>query len=101
MREGKTLVRSLHFETAEAEYRYEHDRNDSHIVLLQFAIAEKNPPETRRARIEELRVQAADLRGQAEAKAQAGDHTGAIETLVDSTAVLLEAIRLSGVWVPG
>lgn len=101
MREGQTLVRSLNFETPEAEYRYEHDRNDSHIMLLQFAIAEKNPPETRRTRIEELRVQAMDLRAAAEAKAQAGDHTDAIGTLVGSTDVLLKAIRLSGLWVPG
>ena len=101
MREGQTLVRSLNFETPEAEYRYEHDRNDSHIMLLQFAIAEKNPPETRRTRIEELRVQAMDLRAEAEAKAQAGDHTDAIGTLVGSTDVLLKAIRLSGLWVPG
>jgi len=101
MREGQTLVRSLNFETPEAEYRYEHDRNDSHVMLLQFAIAEKNPPETRRTRIEELRLQAMDLRAAAEAKARAGDHADAIGTLVGSTDVLLKAIRLSGLWVPG
>ena len=101
MREGQTLVRSLDFETPEAEYRYEHDRNDSHVMLLQFAIAEKNPPETRRTRIDELRVQAMDLRAEAEAKAQAGDHADAIGALVGSTDVLLKAIRLSGLWVPG
>ena len=101
LREGKTLVRTLNFETPEAEYRYEHDRNDSHVMLLKFAISEKNPPKTRRIRIDALREQAMGLRGEAESQAQIGDHTGAIETLARSTQTLLKAIRMSGIWMPG
>ncbi|MFQ5618238.1 MAG: hypothetical protein ACE5FR_04630 [Rhodospirillales bacterium] len=101
MREGKTLVRSLNFETPAAEYRYEHDRNDSHIMLLQFAIANKNPPKARRTRIDVLRRQAMGLRDEAESQARAGDHVSAIETLTRSTNSLLKAIRMSGVWIPG
>ena len=41
MREGETLTRTLNFSSAVEEYRYEHDRNDSHVMLLKFAIAEK------------------------------------------------------------
>ncbi len=101
LRDGKTLVRTLDFETPEAEYRYEHDRNDSHIMLLRFAIAEKNPPKTRLTRIDALREQAIGLRDTAESQAQFGDHVDAIETLTRSTQALLKAIRMSGLWVPG
>jgi hypothetical protein len=101
LRDGKTLVRTLNFETPEAEYRYEHDRNDSHIMLLRFAISEKNPPKTRRIRIDALREQATGLRDKAESQAQTGDHAGAIETLARSTHSLLKAIRMSGIWIPG
>lgn len=101
LREGETLVRTLNFETPEEEYLYEHDRNDSHIMLLRFAISEKNPPATRRVRIDALHEQAMDLRSEAEAEARSGDHVDAIETLVQSTQTLLKAIRMSGVWIPG
>lgn len=101
MRDGETLTRSLNFETAEDEYSYEHDRNESHLMLLQFAISEKNPPKTRLVHIEELRQQAVDLRARAEGEAKAGKHEEAIGTLVQSTDTLLKAIRMSGIYIPG
>jgi hypothetical protein len=101
LRDGKTLVRSLNFETPAAEYRYEHDRNDSHIMLLKFAILEKKPPKARRTRIDALREQAMGMRDEAESQARAGDHASAIGTLVRSTQSLLKAIRMSGIWIPG
>jgi len=101
LREGKTLVRTLDFKTPEAEYRYEHDRNDSHVMLLKFAISEKNPPKARQTRIDALREQSIVLCDAAESQAQSGDHADAIEILTRSTQVLLKAIRMSGLWVPG
>ena len=100
MRDGTTLTRSLDFTSPEEEYRYEHDRNDSHIMLLQFAINEKSPPASRLIRIDRLREEAMEIRGKAEAKAHSGDPVMAIETIVRSTDKLLKAIRMSGVWVP-
>lgn len=101
MREGDRLTRSLNFETAEEEYRYERDRNDSHVALLQYAISEKNPTQVRRARIEELRKDSLVSRNRAEEQAARGDYPAAIDALVHSTDTLLKAIRMSGVWIPG
>jgi hypothetical protein len=101
MREGETLTRSLNFETPEDEYHYEKGRNDSHILLLQYAIAEKNPPQTRLERIDELRREAMTLRDQAEGKARSGDPAGALGMIARSTESLLKAIRMSGMWIPG
>jgi hypothetical protein len=41
------------------------------------------------------------LRGEAEAKARAGDHPGAIKLLEDATRELVRAIRAGGVYIPG
>ncbi len=101
MRDGKTLTRSLDFTSPEEEYRYEHDRNDSHIMLLQFAINEKPPPASRLVRIDQMREEAMAIRGKAEANASSGEHVAAIEAIARSTDTLLKAIRMSGVWVPG
>jgi tetratricopeptide (TPR) repeat protein len=101
MRQGKTLTRSLDFETPADEYRYEHDRNDSHVMLLRFALTEKNPPKSVVKRIDQLKTQASQLRSDAEAEAKAGDHETAIDTISRSTETLLKAIRMSGIFIPG
>lgn len=101
LREGKTLTRTLNFETAEEEYSYERDRNDSHFMLLRFALTEKNPPKSRLTRIESLRDKAQGLRDQADNQAGSGDAATAIDTILLSTETLLKAIRMSGVWIPG
>lgn len=101
MRDGKTLTRTLSFATPRDKYDYEHDRNDSHIMLLQFAIKEKSPPPARLKRIDQLRDEALAIRHEAEAKARSGEHPAAIDALVRSTDTLLKAIRMSGIWVPG
>jgi hypothetical protein len=101
LREGKTLTRTLNFETAEEEFSYERDRNDSHFMLLRFALSEKNPPKSRLTRIESLREQAQGLRDKADNQAGSGDAATAIDTILLSTEALLKAIRMSGVWIPG
>ena len=101
MREGDTLTRSLNFKSAAEEYEYENNRNESHIVLLKFAIAERNPPPTRIPHIEVLRDDALALREKANREAGAGKHSVAIGLLGESTAKLLKAIRMSGLYIPG
>lgn len=101
MRAGQTLTRDLNFATPEEEYRYELKRNDSHFALLEFAIVEKNPQGSIVPRINESRDKARSVRGAAEAKAQTGDFPGAIAELNSSTQILLQAIRMSGIYVPG
>lgn len=101
LREGKTLVRSLNFETPEKEYHYESNRNDSHFMLLKFAVSEKKPPAVFRKRIEELRIKAAKYRSLADTRATSDNYIEAIDRLVQSTDTLLKAIRMAGLYMPG
>ena len=101
MRQGQTLTRSLDFETVEEAYDYELGRNASHFLLLQYAQQEKTPQGSVVQRIEGNRQQAEKLRAEAERKAAAGEHAEAIGLLNESTDLLLKAIRMSGLFVPG
>ena len=100
MRAGQTLTQSLNFATAEDEYVYELKRNDSFFALLEFAIVEKNPSGSVVERIHKNRDKAREVRGAAEGKAKSGDHPGGIAELNASTKILLQAIRMSGIFVP-
>ncbi|MFM9845839.1 MAG: hypothetical protein ACKVP3_01595 [Hyphomicrobiaceae bacterium] len=101
MRQGDKLTRTLTFATAEEEYKYELDRNDSHFMLLDLAIAETQAPKSILPRIDKSREAAKKLRSAAEALSAKGDHAGAINSLVQSTDMLLKAIRLTGISLPG
>lgn len=101
MRTGQTLTRSLNFATAEEEYNYEFKRNDSFFALLEFAIVEKNPSGSIVERIHQDRDKAREVRRTADALAKSGDFPGAITALNSSTNILLQAIRMSGIYVPG
>jgi hypothetical protein len=101
LRDGETLTRSLTFDSPEAEYDYERNRNDSHFMLLKFALSEQQPGGDRMAAIERLRSEAALRRGEGENWASAKDYPRAIEALMKSTDSLLKAIRMSGVFIPG
>lgn len=100
MRAGQTLTRSLNFATAEEEYLYELKRNDSFFALLEFAIVEKNPTGSVVERIRQNRDTARGVRGTAEGTAKTGDHATAITELASSTKMLLQAIRMSGIFIP-
>jgi tetratricopeptide (TPR) repeat protein len=101
LRKGDTLVRSLSFETPAEEYAYEVDRNDSHLMLLTLALSQNRPSAGAVKIIESLRMKAVDQRGRGDRQAQDGDHVSAIDTLVQSTATLMKAIRMSGLYIPG
>ena len=101
MRAGQTLTRSLVFDTPAAEYAYERDRNESHVMLLRFALVEKQPPDLLVRQIEAIREEAEELRRQAARQAEAGRHPEAIDLVARSTDMLLRAIRMSGIYIPG
>lgn len=101
MRAGQKLVRDLKFETPKEEYEYEVKRNDSHFALLEFAIVEKNPQGSIVTRIHQDRDKAKGVRKGAEAMADKGEYVEAIKELNTSTMMLLQAIRMSGIYVPG
>ena len=102
MRGGETLVRSLNFATREEEYRYEVDRNDTHMILIKVLAAEKpSVGAGRDGMLEGFVDKAAALRGQAEKAAGGGDYAGASELLEGSTRELVRAIRSLGIFIPG
>lgn len=101
MRRGDTLVRSLHFATKEEEYRYEVDRNDTHLMLVKMLLEEKKDEPSVIAMAQKFVDLAAGLRKQAEAAAAKGDYEGGIKLLEDSTKELVRAIRSAGIYIPG
>lgn len=102
MRDGDTLVRSLHFASKEEEYHYEVDRNDTHKMLVKVLLEEKraNNPGLE-GMVQKYLEQAATLRASADGLAAKKDYEGAIKTLEDSTKELVRAIRSAGVYIPG
>lgn len=101
LREGDKLTKELSFASAEEEYVYEIDRNDSHVFLLKLTLSEKPPHPSFAPQIDGLRTEAEDLRKQAEAKAKNRDFAGAIKALGDSTERLIKALRMGGAYIPG
>lgn len=101
LRGGDTLVRELHFETKEDEYRYELDRNDTHQMLVQVLFAEKMESSPMRATAETFISKAVSLRADAESAAGKERYEEAIELLEESTKELIRAIRSAGVYIPG
>lgn len=102
MRDGDTLVRSLHFINKEEEYHYEIDRNDTHRMLIKVLLEEKRASNPNlESMVQKYLEQSAVLRTSAEAQARSKDFEAAIKTLEDSTRELVRAIRGAGVYIPG
>ncbi|HHH48022.1 MAG TPA: hypothetical protein ENK51_03945 [Gammaproteobacteria bacterium] len=101
MRNGTTLVRTLHFDSPKEEYEYELDRNQSHALLTTVLLRNKPLPENARQHFDKDMAEAKALRKQAEAQAASGAYDLAIETLEKSTRHIVRAIRAAGVYIPG
>lgn len=101
LRSGDTLVRSLHFESAEQEYHYEVDRNDTHKMLVKVLVEEKNPGPGTMKMVSRFVDKAGRLRREAEDQAGRGDYPAAIRSLEASTKELVRAIRGAGIYIPG
>jgi hypothetical protein len=101
MRSGDTLVRSLTFADKEEEYRYELDRNDTHLKLVNMLLAEKRTDAKVDAMVQRLLDQAGQQRKSAEAAARKRDFESGVRSLEESTQELVRAIRGSGVYIPG
>lgn len=96
-RGGDTLVRSLHFGSAEEEYHYEVDRNDTHQMLIGMLLQNKGESPA----VRELLDKARASRARGEEYARASDFKSAIRMLEESTRDLVRAIRGAGVYIPG
>ena len=101
LREGETLVRTLEFASAEEEYHYELDRNDTHQMLLKGLLDDKVKQSGTKKLIDGYVGKSSELRTQAEREAAGGDHERAVKSLEDATKYLQRAIRSAGVYIPG
>lgn len=102
LREGDTLVRTLHFANKEEEYHYEVDRNDTHKMLVTMLLQEKLESKPDLSKMVDPYLQKADaVRSEAEKLAGQGKYGEAIERLEESTKHLVRAIRGAGVYIPG
>lgn len=100
LRGGETLVRTLHFETAEEEYHYELDRNDTYKMLIHMLVEDKKTMEVTE-RVQRFLDEANALRKLAERQAQNGEFTEAITSLEKATRNLIFAMRNAGFFIPG
>ncbi len=100
-REGETLVRELKFETAEDEYLYELDRNDTHRMLLTVLLEEKMKSDRIKERVVSFITAADEFRATAVHHADASRFEDATAELENSTSELVKAIRSAGVYIPG
>lgn len=101
LRDGKRLVRSLHFETREEEYLYEIRRNDTHNMLINTVLKEKRA-DPRFGKLMDIPLNAAEKRrAEAEQQAADGNFEDAIKTLEESTKLIIRAIRMAGIFIPG
>ena len=101
LRDGKKLVRSLHFETKEDEYKYELRRNDTHNMLINTVLKEKRE-DPRLGKLMDIPLKEAEKqRATAEQQAGSGDFESAIKTMEESTKHIIRAIRMAGIFIPG
>lgn len=100
-RMGETLKRELKFESAEDEYRYELDRNETHRMLLTVLLKDKLGDERIKNRVDAFVESANRYRGEADKLAEGKHFDEAIAELERSTAELVKAIRGAGVYIPG
>ncbi|GBE07321.1 hypothetical protein BMS3Bbin11_01807 [bacterium BMS3Bbin11] len=101
LRGGDTLVRSLIFATSKDEYIYELDRNDTHNMLFNVLLKEKQPSKSTVEMAQKFVDKAVELRHKAERQASKGNYKSAIEVLEESTKNLVRAIRGAGIYIPG
>ncbi|MEQ1515163.1 MAG: hypothetical protein ABL931_01585 [Usitatibacteraceae bacterium] len=101
MRSGDTLVRSLNFANKEEEYRYELDRNDTHLMLVNMLLTEKRAAASVDTMVQRSLEVAAQHRKVGEVAAGKRDFDGGVRALEDSTRELVRAIRGAGVYIPG
>ncbi|QSX41271.1 hypothetical protein [Shewanella cyperi] len=102
LRGGDTLTRTLSFASAEEEYHYEKDRNDTHFMLVNLLVNSKleSKPQSFKDKIAQMVQEATEAQEVAESLAKKGKHKEAIAKLEESTSVLVKAIRMGGIFIP-
>ena len=97
IRRGRTVVVSKIFETPHDEFEYERQRNQSYVLLVQIALAERAEEQLGLAALAaRLTTESAMLHDQAEREAEDSDFVAAIATMERATQRLLVVLRASG-----
>lgn len=99
-RDKETLLHELKFDSPEAEYAYELERNKSHEMLIALLGAERPVPASALALIEQMKTRNNELRAEADALAARGETEAALETLEEATKNLVRALRIGGLAIP-
>ncbi len=97
LRESETIVYRLEFASPVEEYQYETSRADSHEELVNVLRARGAAAGTKSSLVDRYLAQSRDLRGRAEAAANAQDFETAIELTRKATDHLNRSLRLMGV----
>lgn len=94
---GRTVVVGKIFETPHDEFEYERQRNQSYVLLVQIALAERADEQLGLAALAaRLTTESTVLRDQAEREADNSDFVVAIATMERATQRLLVVLRASG-----
>ncbi|MEH6823344.1 MAG: hypothetical protein V7629_05465 [Motiliproteus sp.] len=96
LRNQEILVRSLNFESPQDEYSYEKQRYESYCMLADLLLKDR-----RIAAAIKLREQAQTLADTASKQASDKYFSDAVETQEKSNRLVVQAIRRSGVFIPG
>lgn len=100
LRDRETLVHELKFASVEEELRYERDRNQSYVLLLEIVIAEQKVQTGARATVQRAIESNLQARAQADEAARRADTKSALQILETATHALSQALRQAGVPVP-
>ncbi|MDH5189924.1 MAG: hypothetical protein OEW89_01595 [Gammaproteobacteria bacterium] len=101
MRTGDTLVNTLSFDSAEDEYNYELDRNDTHFMLLSMFLSEFPDDDSLNKIVAVYKSAATEHRNKAEELASHSKYKKAIKELEISTMKIIRAIKSTGSYIPG
>lgn len=99
-RSGDTLTKTLSFANAEEEYLYEIDRNDTHFMLLDMFMSEKDKKDNSSSEFDKVIEKARNTRREAELLAANFQHKEAVSMLEKSTMKIISVIRNTGIFIP-
>ena len=102
MNSGQTKTRSVHFANPQEEYRYELERGDANLTLVNTLLKDKraSDPAVQSSMQQHVEL-AARLRSEAAGAAAKGDYASAIKLQENSNVELVSAIRSAGIAIPG
>ncbi len=102
MSNGQTKTRSVHFANPQEEYRYEVERGDANLALVNKLLKDKRTSDLAvQSAVQQHVDLAARLRSEAASVAAKGDYAAAIKLQETSNIELVRAFRSAGISIPG